>query len=352
MPEITSVAEIRRKLKEFDHRVDVATLAAQSVVHARDDAEKLLGKLKRDCEAGAKSAKVIDQTRVELNRSKDEWNQLKQEVLESQAESKNSWTELTEKLEASMRSLDGHVNEAKEEIRAEYETALLRQADLLHRLDADIRANADRAEKASQGLAKKSEELNRLLMNVRDELKREVDAGMNRVEKRLTSSVDSSHKDFDAKLQATTQVLNEQGANLGHYLRTQMSEFKEEMKRVLTEHQAGVDRQVTEFLNKQNALVQNLALQIDGYQRAAQTLTDDHHHVKAQLMVMSKYVEQSRSESSQMRAFVKVLKSELDTEKQETSRRDNSVSELSARLDSIFQVLVQLPMFGSRFKDL
>ena len=37
------------------------------------------------------------------------------------------------------------------------------------------------------------------------------------------------------------------------------------MRRTLSEHQQSLDRQTTDFLNKQTALVQNLAQRIDSY---------------------------------------------------------------------------------------
>ena len=47
------------------------------------------------------------------------------------------------------------------------------------------------------------------------------------------------------------------------------------MQRSLTEHQQALDDQLTEFLNKQNALVQNLNQQIDSYSSASQAQSAD-----------------------------------------------------------------------------
>src|SRR5439155_1003499 len=94
-------------------------------------------------------------------------------------------------------------------------------------------------------------------------------------EKLLESHIKTFEQQTEKKLRAASETLTETTSTLERFLREQITEFKEEMKRGLSAHQNSFDRQLTEFLNKQNALVQNLNQQIDSYDRASQALAKD-----------------------------------------------------------------------------
>lgn len=322
MAEITSVDAIRTKLREFGERVEGAIGAAETVVAARSDAEKLLKQLRSDCTKGKKYLVDLEEARIALQQLPGDWNELKKQVEDSQAETERSRDLLESEKKSAFQSLGKKVSEAEARIRAASEAAKAQQAELLKRLAAETARNADRAEQAWIESVERAEKLDQLLASVRGELQSEIRNTLLKTEKAL-----------DEKFQAVARS------------------FKEEMAHELTEHRQGVDRRLTDFLNKQNALVQNLTQQIDGFQRALQSLTDQFKETKAEVDAVTKELESSKPERSQIRAHLKVLRADLETEGAVRGRLGSSLDAISARLDETRKTLRQVPLVGKWLKN-
>ncbi|WP_295427448.1 hypothetical protein [uncultured Thiodictyon sp.] len=322
MPEITSVDAIRAKLREFGERVEGAITAADSIVGARSDADKLLKQLKSDCTKGKKYLGDLEKTRLALQQLQGDWNELKKQIEDSQAESERSWDLLLSDMESALQTLGKKLAEAEARIRGASEAVIAEQAELLKRLAAETARNADRAEQARAKAVERAEKLEQLLASVRDELRSEI-----------RNTLLNTEKALGEKFQAVANGL------------------KEEMAHELTEHRQGVDRRLTDFLNKQNALVQNLTQQIDGFQRAFQSLTDQFKQTKAEVDAVTKELESSKPERSQIRAHLKVLKLDLDAEGVARGRLGAALDAITARLDETRKTLKQVPLVGKWLKN-
>ena len=86
-------------------------------------------------------------------------------------------------------------------------------------------------------------------------------AELTKLNKKLTEGI--------AQLGATIQVKIEEGLVR---LSESQNEFQEKVREYIRSFRKETDSQTTDFLNKQNALVSNLAQQIDSYQRLTESL--------------------------------------------------------------------------------
>lgn len=65
-----------------------------------------------------------------------------------------------------------------------------------------------------------------------------------------------------------------------------MESSNDEIKDDLVSHKKGIEHQITQFLGKQNLLIQNLTQQIDGFQRATQTLATDQQTTSRKIVIL------------------------------------------------------------------
>jgi ABC-type transporter Mla subunit MlaD len=150
-------------------------------------------------------------------------------------------------------------------------------------------------------------------------------------------------------------------ANHERLLRGELSAFKEEMQRNLTQHQHAIDRQLTDFLNKQNAMVQNLSQQIDSFSRVSRAQTMDLGATNAKLSaLMSAFDTQKENmgrELSSLTEGINELRTLLAEVQGKLRSQDGSISSMSQasqdtamRLEQALEKLKQLPLIGGKFK--
>jgi len=178
-------------------------------------------------------------------------------------------------LDSAIQSLGKKVADAEERLKATNKTSLAEQADLLKRLDASTRANADVAAKAQSTVAETAGRLDGLLVTLRDELHTEVHGKLTKAEELLESEAQRVEKYLEQEQETLRRTVESKSENHERLLREEMGTFKEEMQRNLAQHQQAIDRQLTDFLNRQNAMVQNLSQQIDSFNRVSQTQSAD-----------------------------------------------------------------------------
>jgi chromosome segregation ATPase len=166
--------------------------------------------------------------------------------------------------------------------------------DLLKQLAASTQASTDVAEKAQSLVSDTGARLGGLIETLRDDLQAEVQDRLAVSEKRLESQTQQIGKNLEQAQslahKAETQRIEEniqQGQqalrkavegkadNYQRLLREEMSAFKAEIQRDLVQQEQAIDRRLTDFLNKQNAMVQNLSQQIDSFNRASQAQSAD-----------------------------------------------------------------------------
>jgi len=261
MPEITSVEKIRDKLREFEERVDGAVTAAKALARIKGDAEKLLTNIEGISAKSELSLQKAEGVRLQLQQLQSEWQSLKQQLEKAQTEAKETREFLLAELDAAIQGLGKKVIEAEERLRATNKTSLAEQAELLKRLDSNTQTNAELVNKTKSLILERAGKLEQLLTSLREDLQSETRTKLLHAEELLESQFQEAEKALDEK----------------------SNSFKEEMRRNLNEHRQSIDRQLTDFLNKQNALVQNLTQQIDSYQRVSQAQAAELAETKSKL---------------------------------------------------------------------
>jgi hypothetical protein len=158
------------------------------------------------------------------------------------------------------------------------------------------------------------------LSSTEELVKSQFDLLRTRTEDSVVSSTQRLHAEFDR----VTQTLAETAAGHGAVLHQELDSFKAEMSRALSEHKHGIDCQVTDFLNKQNALVQNLTQQISSYHGVSNALS-------AQLAATK----------TQLGQFTSFVKANATNVAQRFAAQDKAVQALSERLEEMIQKLAK-----------
>lgn len=335
MPEITSVEAIRRKLQEFEERIDVAIEAAGAVAQVRTDAKLLLSEIEALSLKAQQSLSYATAAEQQLQRIGQEFERWKNSAEAAQVGLEQTRSRIAGELDSAVCSIADKLRAVEERLQRTAEEALSTQAELLKGLDESTRGNAHTAERAASLADERARQLEQLLCTLRSELgdkisselssteelvKSQFDSLRTRTEESILSSTQRLHADFDR----AAQTLAEAAAGHGVVIRQEIDSFKAEMARKLSEHRQDIDRQVTDFLNKQNSLVQNLTQQIDSYHGVSNALS-------AQLTAVTTQLGQF---TSNFIAHAAGVGKRLDAQ-------DKAVHALSERMEEITQKLAK-----------
>jgi chromosome segregation ATPase len=253
MPEIVSSERILAKLKQFDDRLSDAISASESILELRDNAAELLMVIDADQEE-------IAAFRLELSQIHEEWQELVEDLTETQEHTEEARKTLRGDFEQACAAIEKRFDEIrleveKENIQYQIEHSHLVEESRNHAEEAA--ANSHRVEglvsQTKQLLSRIQEELHVTIQEKLTQLDVLIDARFNTIENEQKSQINS------LKLGLEEKIIS----------------FRQEVKKDIAAHQQGVDRQITEFLGKQNILIQNLTQQIDGFQRAVQALATE-----------------------------------------------------------------------------
>ena len=282
MPEITSVETIQAKLREFEQRVDGAIAAANALARIRTDAEKLVvhieGIEKKSEKTDAKLQKSLEKAegvRLQLSQLGSQWETLKQQLETVQGESRTIGKTLLAQLDSAIQSLDKKVSDAEERLKSANQLSLAEQADLLRQLAANTQVNADVAEKAQSFVADTGMRLDGLLATLRDDLQAEVHDRFEKSEKLFESEAQRIEANLEQVQGTLRKAVETKAESYQRLLREEMSAFKADIQRNLVHQEQAIDRRLTDFLNKQNAMAQNLSQQIDSFNRVSQAQSAD-----------------------------------------------------------------------------
>lgn len=340
MPEIATVERVRDKLREFDERVDGAIAAAKTLARVKTDAEKLLTEIQNVSNKSEQSLQKAEAVRLQFQQLQSDWETLKQQVDKAQAESKETRELLLSELDTAIQSLGRKVSEAEERLKAANRASLAEQADLLKRLDLSTKTNADVATKAQSAVAETASRLDGLLATLREELQTEMRTKLTGAEELLESELQRIEKYLEKEQATLRQSVEQQTANHQRTVHEEMAAFQAEMKRNLAEHQQGIDRQLTDFLNKQNALVQNLSQQIDSFNRVTQTQSAD-------LAATTKKLDEL---AFAFNAHKTNVENELASQGALIAALDSALQKTATLLNQTLEKLKHLPLVGGKFK--
>jgi len=177
------------------------------------------------------------------------------------------------------------------------------------------------------------------LQSIREELTAEITARLNDSENTLMAKFgDLSKRHVDANEAQRVEIRN------------QMSDFQSEAKREQARHEQSLERQITDFLSKQNVLVQNLTQRIDSYHDVSQALS-------AELSATTRKLDEFMAASSardanstrqltvvadglrDLKSFVRDLQAELAMQGQSVSTLGESLRSVENRLEETIQTL-------------
>lgn len=361
MPEITSVETIRTKLREFEERVEGAITAARALARIKADAAKLLTDIQEISTKSEKTLQKAEGVQLQFQRMQSEWGSLKDLLEKAQADSKEVGKLLRSEVDLAIQSLGEKVTEAELRLRANNKASLEEQADVLNRLDTNIQANAEVAARAQSEVAKTAVRLDQLIAKVRDDLQAEIQRKLASAEELIESEAQRVESFIRSEQVNLRETVENKTQNHERLMGQEMAGFRTEIQHFLGQHQQGIDRQLTEFLNKQNAMVQNLSQQIDSFNRASQAqsveLAATNTKVAELSSLFSAYKAASASELATLTAEVKGLKSLLSdaqtglrSQADSIVRIDSSSRENAARLSETIERLKQLPLVGNKFK--
>jgi chromosome segregation ATPase len=336
MPEITSVEAIRQKLQQFDAQVDGAIAAAQAIKRVKSDSEKQLKVLEEQFNQGEQALRKADGIQLQLQEIQAEWERLKQEVAMAQTERKQTRDHLLTELDRITQSVGKRLVEAEEQLRSTNRASLAEQEEKLQGIESRIGKNADAAEQANALTQKRANDLEKLLATLRDELQSDVGSKLQDAEDRLESQFQEVRNGLDA-----------QSARHERFLQTEIDAFKDAVKHDLAEHEGKIDRQITEFLNKQNALIQNLTQQIDSFHRVSRTQSEAIVATRTSLKELASEFNTDRAATTRERA---TLAEDIRELKVRVEKVELSLFDVAERLKSTLDKLKTLFMVGSKFK--
>jgi len=350
MPEIATVERVRDKLREFDERIDGAIAAAKTLARVKADAEKLLAEIQNISNKSEQSLQKAEAVRLQLQQLQSDWQSLKQQVDKSLAESKETRELLVSELDAAIQLLGSKIGEAEERLKATNRASLAEQAELLKRLDASTKANADVAAKAQSAVTATASRLDGLLATLREELQAEVRTKLMAAEELLES-----------ELQRIEKYLEKEQTTLRQSVCEEMDVFQAEMKHNLSEHQRAIDRQLTDFLNKQNALVQNLSQQIDSFNRVTQTQSAELAATNKKLdeLALAFGAHKSSAETelaalangvAELHSLLAGVQEGMRSQGESIAGLDSCLQDTTTRFNQTLERLKQLPLVGGKFK--
>ena len=368
MPEITSVETIRAKLREFESRVDGAIATANALARIKTDAEKLVGHIagieKKSEKTDTKLQKSLEKAEIvrrQLDQLHGEWGTLKQQLAAAQDESRTIGARLDAQLDSAIQTLVRRVAAAEEGLKTANKISLAEQADLLGQLAASTQANAKVAEKAQVFVADTGARLDGLLATLQDDLQTSIQGSFTQSEKWLESEIHRIEADLRQAQETLRHAAGHKAENYQQLLREEMIAFKADIQSNLLQQEQAIDRRLTDFLAKQNVMVQNLSQQIDSFNRAAQAQSADLGVSNAKLSELAgmffSHREKSEKELLMLNSRVSELQSlfaktetTLGVQNERISALGQAAQETARRLEKTLDRLRQIRFIGGNFK--
>jgi DNA repair exonuclease SbcCD ATPase subunit len=310
MPEIVSPDRIKEKLREFDERLNGALAATEGIVKLKNDAAKFVESIQ---ETQEKSTGL----QHDLQQIQEEWVDLLENLSEAHEYTEEAGKKLLERVDQECKILESRFSEASQKLDQENKDSRTEHS----RLVETSRTHSEDSAKNSNAVIGLVSQTEQLLASIQEDLHATINDKLTQLDILMETRLDTIENER-----------RDQVDKLKHSLEETMASFRQEVKKDLTVHQQGVDRQLTEFLGKQNMLIQNLAQQIDGFQRANQALASEQQ-------MLSKKI------SIQEGALNKIPEQEAAT-----VNLQEGIQALDTRLGQVVTNLKGLPFVGSSFK--
>ncbi len=323
MAEITSRDNVLIKLREFDEYMAGAISAAKTLIRSKTESEQIQ-------ETIQKTRQDSDAIRMQLNNILSEWQKMKADVMKTLDDDRKTRQQALKELDGARISIGHRLSTAEERLQMKNAEVLLEHM----RLETSSREYAEKVISVRDSVMEQAHQLEHLLSSIREDL-------YAKIQDEYVKAKELIKNDFRDKQQAVFRDFGEQSDKLSRGLQDNMSALQQEVKKDVLEHKQGIERHLTEFLSKQNILVQNLSQQIDGYSRSSQTLLTEQNQLQQKMQALEDYVKKSSLELQQ------------STQRQDTEngKIKSEVKKISVRLEQTISLL-KTTISGRTFKDL
>ena len=308
MPEINRVEAIREKLRTFDEVVAGAIVSAESLARLRNEGDALLLEIGRLSESTEKSLSEIEDKMPLLRQLDGDWNELRRQIESSLSESSALRARLSDQVSLAIQGLAAEVARAEARLNESNEKARTRQEDTLRSFEVAGRSSAERAESAKQTCESTAASLNELLAKVQNDLQGRVEREAQELENRL------------ARL-----------------IREKLEAFGSAAESKLQQQEDEIDGKITNFLVKQNALIENLTQHVESYERVGQVIGSDIREIKEGLHSARTQTTALSRAVAETNTSLRKLQSEVVVGRQEFA--------------ALLNKLAQLPFVGKNFKS-
>lgn len=312
MPEIVSPDRIKEKLREFDERLNGALAATESIMQLRDEAGKFVQSIQESQEESADIQRVLQQIQ-------EEWIELVEDITETQEHTERAGESLLERFDQECKIIESRFSEASQKLDQENKDSRTEHSWLVE----TSRTHSEDSARNSNAVIDLVSQTKQLLASIQEDLYATINDKLTQLDILM-----------ETRLEKIENERRDQVDMLKHGLEEKMASFRQEVKKDLTVHQQGVDRQLTEFLGKQNMLIQNLSQQIDGFQRANQTLASEQQMLGKKIGIQE------------------VALSKIPLQEAATVKLQEGIQDLETKLGQVVTSLQGLPFVGSSFKGL
>ncbi|HIJ80825.1 MAG TPA: hypothetical protein HPP76_03845 [Desulfuromonadales bacterium] len=387
MPEIINQNRVNAKLREFDEQMDGAIKAAEKIVKVRLVAENFEDEFKWTTN---KITELLDS----LKEIHGDWNSLKSKIDSSVTATGDLKHQAEKELNDIKQLLDALVDEAAKKLQQEnieslqthhqYITESKTTAEaILNAKDSissqlmeqalffdTVRKKYDE-EFSNKGKALLEEASNHAetiiqtfqntlesYMNDSKEAAGEATAAKDfcgtqgeKLEQLIDAAREEYNVDFSRKYSALIEEVGKHADGIIRSNQQTLDDFRQEMASKLEEFQnrmkEDIDRQLTDFLAKQNILVQNFGQQVDGFQRSLSSHKNELEQMDKKIVAMEAKVETTAKWYSD-------CSSRQDAEIVKLRERDAEVTLLKERLDRTLELLQNTGMVfsGGKFKGI
>lgn len=320
MPEIINRNIIQAKLSQFDERIDGAIKAAEIIMQVKSDAMDV-------GESISVKMQEIEQLHSDFQTVSEEWHSLKNDVLKTQDDTDNARNRLVKKIDEIKPLLETFIKDSENRLRRENELSRKEHFQLELKTKEHFQGTIARY----QAVVEKGQTIEQLINSFRKDIEEQVKSSHQHSENEMQSRLSQVKEHYEKSIEKLYKIIDEK-----------QSLFEDNVKKELSDHQQGVERQVVDFLNKQNTLVQNLTQQIDGFHRLAQTLSSKVEQVSHGL----------KSLEDKMNRNMENLQEQINIQRSEIDSSKEGVQNLGELVEQIVNGLKSTPLLGSKFKNL
>ena len=317
MPEITASEAVRAKLRDFEQRIAGAITATRAVAGVKSAADQTLQRIEAAADTAERTVQRVEGFRSSLNALLNEGEALKSKLESSLAASEEGRKKFWSECEAAIGLIQQSLDEAEKRLKESVEASLSKQAETLTRLETSTKTNAQNAEKSTASALERASRIEDLVNTTKTDLENQIHAKLREMEESIGQEFKAINQD----------------------LAQQVAHAQAQLLKNLAEHEQAVGRQITDFLNKQTALVNNLTQHTDVLERGLGDLRNELGKTNLKLDQLVSTVtgneERAKSELEAFQAKLNSHEKETAELKQRATEAESTAAKLGADLSAL-----------------